>query len=282
MDIEKYFNNKLYESYLHGELPYNRLCLICNCTLYEMDKFFKNHDLKHRNYYLDRYTKHDFFDKIDSELKAYLLGLYYADGSISYKRISFCFTEKDVELIKLIHENICPFNKISYTKSYSSKKSGYASKPLYNITFKSEHMCETLIKYKMGYKKTYTILDDLSFIPENYMKDFIRGYFDGDGTVHISKCIKRCKLKNDIIKQYITINYNWSIISHTNEHLYIIKDFLEKKYNLHCNMFTEKRGGNFIIEINRKDDFYKIYEILYTNANYFLNRKKEKFMVIPC
>ena len=78
MDIEKNFDNILYEKYLHGELPYNRLCLICNCTCYEMDKYLKIKNLKHRQYYLENYTQHNFFDSIDSELKAYfpLLILY--------------------------------------------------------------------------------------------------------------------------------------------------------------------------------------------------------------
>lgn len=281
MDIEKNFNNTLYEKYLHGELPYNRLCLICNCTSHEMDKYFKNKGLKHRRYYLETYTQHNFFDDIDSELKSYLLGLYYADGSISKNRIDFSFTEKDVELIQIIKDNICPFNKIYYIKSSTSKMTGYTNKPMYGIIFKSEHMCNTLNRYKMGCNKTYTIQDDLSFIPDEYMIDFIRGYFDGDGTVHISKGKRKYTLKSGVVKEYDYTNYNWSIISHTNEHLYIIKDFLFKNYNLHCNIIKESRG-NFLIEINRKDDFYKMRDLLYQNANYFLKRKKEKFMAIPC
>lgn len=281
MNIEKNFDNILYEKYLHGELPYNRLCLICNCTCYEMDKYLKIKNLKHRQYYLENYTQHNFFDSIDSELKAYLLGLYYADGSISKNRISFSFTEKDAELIQIIKDNICPFNKITHVKSSTSKITGYTNKPMYGITFKSEHMCETLNKYKMGHHKTYSIQDDLTFIPDTYMIDFIRGYFDGDGTVHISKGKKNHILKDGTKKQYDYINYNWSIISHTNEHLYIIKDFLYKNYKLHCNIIKESRG-NFLIEINRKKDFYKMEELLYQNANFFLKRKREKFMAIPC
>lgn len=88
-------------------------------------------------------------------------------------------------------------------------------------------------------------------------------------------------MKDGTKKQYDYINYNWSIISHTNEHLYIIKDFLYKNYKLHCNIIKESRG-NFLIEINRKKDFYKMEELLYQNANFFLKRKREKFMAIPC
>ena len=111
------------------------------------------------------------------------------------------------------------------------------------------------------------------------MIHFIRGYFDGDGTVC---CVKtHCKrvLANGEEKKYEVTNYNWNIISHNKEPLLIIKNALEKNYGISPNILEDKKG-NFLIEINKKEDFFKMRDALYADAHFYLSRKREKYFSI--
>lgn len=128
----------------------------------------------------------------------------------------------------------------------------------------------------MGQNKTTGATTNLNMIPKDYMIDFIRGYFDGDGTVCMTSGFKKYTAKNGEIKYTNYQNYNWSIISKKKEHLLVIQNFLQDEYGLHSNIIEDKRG-NYLIEINRKNDFRKIRDILYNNKTYFLKRKHDKF-----
>ena len=57
-----------------------------------------------------RMIRHDFFKNINTELQAYLLGFYVADGSIDEKRKTFRIhlSKKDKELVDLYKEIISP------------------------------------------------------------------------------------------------------------------------------------------------------------------------------
>ena len=52
-------------------------------------------------------------------------------------------------------------------------------------------------------------------------------------------------------------------------------------YGIYANIVKDSRRY-FLLEINRKLDFFKMRDILYTDANFFLSRKKDKYMAIPC
>ena len=131
-----------------------------------------------------------YFDEIDSEDKAYLLGFLIADGciraekrkngNISY-RICFSNSIEDKEAIELLHQKICPQASLTIdNRSTATIK----RKNRYVLQWTSPHMVETLInKYKILPNKTY----DTNFsipeevIPNNMWRHVIRGFFDGDG-----------------------------------------------------------------------------------------------------
>ena len=216
--------------------------------------------------------KHKFFSEIKTEEQAYIIGFYLADGYLDEKnhRMVISVSDKDSELIEKIRDIISPNLPILLIKSRINKE-GYASKPLVRLQINSKDIANDLIRYGIGSRKTYNDKIDLSFIPNNLMIHFIRGYFDGDGTVY-AKGIER-KVAD---KTYITENCNWSIISHISNHLYQIQDFLLKTYDIKSNILKDGKG-NYLISINRKDDFMKMRDVLYNNAHIFLTRKKEKY-----
>lgn len=274
--IKKELENGLYEEYLNGESTLVKISNKLNIKYSYLNYYFVQNNIKTRSEILVETTQHNFFEKIDNEIKAYLLGYFYADGSIGKdNRISISQTEKDSYIIELFKKYIGPFYKITFSKS-DKRKNGYISKPMVSITIHSEKIVKDLSEKGIINKKTYVPLKNIDFIPDSLKIHFIRGYFDGDGNVY-SGVVKH-KRKNKI---YQSRNYNWNIVSHTKEHLLLLQSFLKDFYQIKANVINDSRG-NFLLSITSKNNFRKIRDVLYKNANFFLKRKKEKYMAIPC
>ena len=276
--ISEKFTEDLYSQYIDGNIKFSQIALLCGVYPYQLQKYFKLNNLKYRQTVLDETTKHNFFDTIDSEIKAYLLGFYLADGSMDFKnrRISLSVTKSDEYIVDLFRKYISPYYKKTCSKSYTNKKTGYTSKPMVGTCFKSNKICEVLTRYGMGANKTYSESINVGVVPNKFFMHFLRGYFDGDGCVCVTTGKREIKGK-----KYTYNNYNWSIISNTNGHLTQIKNKLISAFNIHANIIEDKRG-HFLLEINKKHDFFKLRDLLYKDSNFALPRKKEKYMAIPC
>lgn len=277
--IKEIFTEEIYKKYLYGDITNTELQNIMACDRYSLELFMSNNGYKFRQQVLKEETNHDIFNVIDSEKKAYLLGFYFADGHLQGSRLTISVSEKDEEIINLFQKSICKYYKKTRTKPFLNKKTNYTSKPMVSITFNSKEIAQTLTQYGMGERKTYETKSNFSFIPNNLMIHFIRGYFDGDGTVCCVKTSKKYTLISGEEKRYEVTNYNWNIISHNKEPLLIIKSVLEENYEIRPNILEDKRG-NFLIEINKKEDFFKMRDILYADAHFYLSRKREKYFSI--
>ena len=277
--LEIAVTNEIYEKYLYGEISYSDLPRILNSDRYTIECFMNEKGLKHRKSVIDESTNHCLFSDINNERSAYLLGFYLADGSLCGEHISVSVSEEDSEIVEAFKSAICKYNKIGKRKSFFNKKTGYISKPMVSVTFRSKQISDDLKRYGIGENKTYELDTDLSFIPDNLMIHFIRGYFDGDGTVCYTHGISKKKLSNGEYKEYPYNNYNWSIISNNEKVIRIISNFLSEKFGIHSNIINDKRG-HYLVEINRKKDFFTMRDLLYKNATMFLSRKKEKYFSI--
>lgn len=275
--MKKYIDFEIYERYINGDINFTNFCLKHNMSSYYMGKLLKENGLKFRKNVLQETTVDDFFNNIDNEIKSYLLGFYVADGSISQNnRLTISVAEKDIEIIYMFKNNISPHYKITKIKSKENKKTGFISKPMCKISISSKEMCQRLRDLGIGENKTYNMSFKLDVIPDNLFVHFIRGLFDGDGTVYCGVSEKKVKNKNDEIKVYKSLNCNWSIISHNHKFIEDLFYKIKNLYGIECNIINDKRG-NKLLMINKKSDFIKWREILYGNANYFLERKRIKY-----
>ena len=219
-----------------------------------------------------------FFDTIDDEKKAYLLGFFIADGCIKIEldkrsdsksyRMSFSNSIDDSEIINIIHELICPENKIVYAHN---TKDGANRKPQLLLQWTSNHMKDVLIeKYKIKPKKTYDNTFEIpkDTIPEDLFRHMIRGFIDGDGTIN----------RNDIRFVFNSKPFALQIINffetEFNKYYGIIEDF---RYTL-----TEVQGKTvkyYRLRLPMGRGRRKLYEhILYDNATIFLKRKRNNFI----
>lgn len=192
-----------------------------------------------------------FFNVIDSEIKAYLLGFLYADGYISKDgRIGILLNSKDIEILELIQKFIAPNSKIQHINYQDIKRD-----PQVKIRFKSKEIYNKLQEFGFTTDKTHHHCHILELIPNEYKKDFIRGYTDGDGSVRF-----------DAYKNYFKMGITWC-----NGVPEILEDI--KSYFDTCSGNLHNYGNYYTLSYEKKSDIKFICEHLYSNCTYYLTRK---------
>jgi len=138
----------------------------------------------------------NFFGSWSSNM-SYVLGFIVADGCIGVKRIGkkdgmkqyfFNITSKDRPHLENIQKTMAAQQKIY------SKSSGYTDrKDYYFIQIGHQEICKDLMNLGILPRKTYN-LNPIK-VPDKYFPDFVRGFFDGDGSVYIYKVNKTPQIK---------------------------------------------------------------------------------------
>lgn len=124
----------------------------------------------------------NYFEVIDNEEKAYWLGFIAADGSIVNKgnTLEISLSSKDRKhLEKFVQAINGDLNQIKdYNKTAGNGKVYYTSR----VTVNSIKLCSDLNKVGIYPNKGF----ELGFpnnISKNLMQHYLRGYFDGDGSI---------------------------------------------------------------------------------------------------
>lgn len=130
-------------------------------------------------------SKHNFprdefyFNNIDSKEKAYWLGFLYADGYVHSNSNEISITLKDRDHLEKFRKAIKSNNKIgeSIDRRFSSLPK------IYHFSIRDKQLKSDLIKWGCVPNKSLT-LTKIPNIPRDFVSHFIRGYFDGDGSLH--------------------------------------------------------------------------------------------------
>ena len=132
-----------------------------------------------RGYPRDEYAFHN----IDSAEKAYWLGFMYADGCVHSKTNEISINSKDKEHI----EKFKKFLKSPNHKIQKVNDNRWQSESIcYYFGIKDRQLHDDLIKWGCIPNKSL-LLTCIPNIPRDYVSHFIRGYFDGDGSLHYLK-----------------------------------------------------------------------------------------------
>ncbi|MBD2305400.1 endonuclease [Chroococcidiopsis sp. FACHB-1243] len=126
----------------------------------------------------NRYTLNEgYFDVIDTQAKAYLLGLIVADGCVT-KTNYIAFESIDRELTELLSRELLCSGNIRIIKPQ-----GYA--PHYQINFSSRKIATALCNYSVV---TGRMFSGAYYFPESeYLASYVLGYFDGDGCAYVNE-----------------------------------------------------------------------------------------------
>jgi intein-encoded DNA endonuclease-like protein len=138
----------------------------------------------------------DFF-KIWSPDMAYILGFLFADGNIIKTKRHTHFMSvytKDRPLLYLMRSLMGSDHKISKKIS----ETGYC----YKIQIGSKELFNDLVALGLIVNKAKRM--KLPNIPNKYIGDFVRGYFDGDGNVWVGFLNKKRKTPTSVIQSSFT------------------------------------------------------------------------------
>jgi intein/homing endonuclease len=195
----------------------------------------------------------NFFETIEIEEQAYWLGFIYADGHIRKKKyvIDIVTSAKDKNHLLKLAKSLDYFYL-----TYKPKTNGYclslcSQKIWKDLKEKNENICETFWQ-----------------LPKFLKWHFIRGFFDGDGTIvyslyHPIKSINHCCIE---FTDHIPF-------------LETLKEFFEKEgyqpiLKTDKNVKTETFRR---LQLQKRKEILDCYHNFYSNATIYLERKKEKF-----
>lgn len=124
-----------------------------------------------------------FFDTWSPEM-AYVLGFWTADGYMRHERsYRIVFSSADYDLLSQIKEVMMSTHPICTRKKPSKK----AKKLEHHFIIFSKALYSQL--EKLGGKRRKSRSTEFPSIPQKYFSDFVRGYFDGDGSVFYTNYI---------------------------------------------------------------------------------------------
>jgi hypothetical protein len=203
------------------------------------------------------YYNTSFFKQPLNEVSAYWFGFLYADGFVVGKELGIVLGEKDIDHLKKFNKDIKGNIPISLTK----KPAGYIKeKPVKErITCEMRIYCKEIVSdlYALGLteKKSLTCCFP-TFDDEYILWCFIRGYFDGDGSVYYDKRSNQLRCK---------------ITSGSSDFKKGFANFLNA-----CGIKTYM-SGIFDCGITGKESTRIFLSNIYQNANIYLDRKYKKY-----
>ncbi len=228
---------KLKENRLRNNGKYRcKYCAIEDTHLGEKSHFFK-------------FEKNNtFFENIDNEISAYLLGVIAGDGHISKSSnsVSIVANKKDIETLNLFKTNLSNINLAQKKKSNCL---------IYSITDRKirNDLCKVL-QISPGKKSDKIVLPNIN---DNLMFHFLRGLLDTDGWI------------NNFYGKTKQPRFYFS--STSNNILIQIKMFFEK-YGI------KSRIEKIKLVFDSKNASSAL-DLLYTNENVSLTRKKERYLL---
>lgn len=226
--------------------------VICCCL--------RKYKVKTRNFshYRRYHPDHNYFDCIDTEYKAYFLGLLFADGCVMLKGntgiVHLGLEKNDRYMVKLFKNAVYP---------HGGGKIGINDNQRRIVVY-SNHMFNSLVKLGCTQRKSLTLrFPTPDKVPDHLMHHFIRGYFDGDGCIFwkrdgfsvrggvcivssIPFCKVLCKKLNLLVGIF---------------HFFILSD-------------SPRTGG---VRASRKEVLKNFYQYAYKDPTIFLKRKRIKF-----
>lgn len=199
----------------------------------------------------------DYFNYIDDDDKAYILGFIYADGCINGNYLQITLSDKDVEILEHIKKMINYDGKI-YNRYDEKKNKSYVT-----LSISSKIMTNSLIYLGVLRNKTYTS-NKFPIYDKNLEWSFLRGFFDGDGSIYFNNY----KGHNEY-----TVNFSGNLLV-----LSQLKKIL-LTYGISSSNVRYRRDNDesCMLDIRGNRNIEKFYNLMYSEKVFYLKRKKHIF-----
>lgn len=202
-----------------------------------------------------------YFENIDTRNKAYYLGLLASDGNIVKKtgRVNINLQERDANTLQKLKDDIGYTGKLGYWNKKPPRQNQRA------LCIHSAKLVQDLERWGIKEGKTHELIIHDSIFKSPFTIDFLRGFFDGDGWISLTKnrksvtfgiiCLESIALQ---IMEYLS---NISIegrIDYWKEDRYSIKELRK-------------------VIVGKKKDIFILMSMMYEGADIFIERKYEKY-----
>ena len=199
-------------------------------------------------------------DELDRPEKFYFLGFFAADGCNFKKQnnAKIKLQNGDLELLekfKVLLESDRPIYDV-YQKANNNRKESFQK----NLILTSKYFCEKLEELGLPERKTFC-LHFPEYISENYLRDYIRGIFDGDGNISIIHD------GND---------RGTTEIAGYPSFLKELKLAIEKVLSINI-VFYQNKENCAHLKINRQEDIKIFLDWMYKDSSLYLERKYQKY-----
>lgn len=251
--------DKIVEIYLSGvskeqlQKMYNVSSSVITRILKLKNVKLRDHSHKKRKYELDE----NYFDKIDTQNKAYILGLLYADGCNYTKTntIKIELQERDKTILEKMKQELKSTHQLRFNELSKNNPNWQNT---FNLTIVNKHMSHQLEKLGMIPRKSL-VLEFPTWLDEKLIPHFILGYFDGNGHIECNK------------------SYFVTIASTENFCKYIQQYLL--KFNIKSSIYNtaNKENSIRILNITSKQNIKNFLDLIYNNAEMYIERKYDTY-----
>ena len=209
----------------------------------------------------------NYFDIIDTPNKAYIMGFLHSDGSnnLDKSTISISLQEEDMNILEQIREEIGsekPLEFLDYTNKHDF---GYTYKNQYRLIMFSKHMCEELNNKGITPNKSLTI-GFPKWLNENLISHYVRGVFDGDGSL--------CQSFRNENNKPILIT-----ITATDSFCKELKKICQKELDINCGIYDASchNGITKVFTVSGRNVGKKFLNWIYQDAELYLQRKYDRY-----
>jgi hypothetical protein len=216
------------------------------------------------NYRRTHIIRADYFRSIDTDEKAYWLGLLYADGNLSSCNdrswhISLALAQEDGYMVERLRDTLNPSKTIPVTLvKRSLEKSTYQDQR--KLCIYSNVMALDLIRKNVVPNKSLVLeFPTDEQVPARFLGSFIRGYFDGDGSF-IQPATGRLYAK--IVGSHPFINGLWKAL---------------ERLGIPSRRYEVNEGRNLTIQIHALKEVLALASLMYGSDGPFLTRKRKLF-----
>jgi intein/homing endonuclease len=204
-----------------------------------------------------------YFEDIDNEDKSYFLGIIFADGYLNEKRnyMSLSLQYNDIDILEKLKNSIDTDKPLQLIERKEQN-----TKNQYRLLITRKKIVNDLKKLGVNQNKSLTANpSNLDKINHDLLRHFLRGYYDGDGSITFYKTRNTF---NSTINICCTIQF-FNFFSDFIYNSLKIKCLLSKRHKDEKNMFDLRICGNRKVK--------KFLDFLYKDSSIYLKRKWEKY-----
>lgn len=246
-------------------LPTTKIATVYNVSSSSVNKVIKSagRTIRNASHRVQKYTVDEsFFDKIDNETKAYVLGFLYADGcnAVERNQVAIVLHSKDRAILDRINAALGsnrPVKLSTYATEVGKRK---ITASIARLSIGNKRISERLVELGCVARKSL-ILGYPLWLDDELHRHFIRGYFDGDGTIGFDRkrMVFRCQ------------------IAGTYQFFSVMNEIVSGSIGVRGTLHNPKNSRIYIYTIGGNRNARKFFSWLYDSADIFLERKYQRY-----